>query len=474
MSKQIVIDPVSRIEGHAKITIELGDDNLVKDAHLHITEFRGFEKFCEGRPLTEMPGLTGRICGICPVSHLIASAKAGDSILSVRIPPAAEKLRRLMNLGQILQSHALSFFYLSSPDLILGWESDPAKRNVFGVADAEPELARRGIRLRQFGQMVIEALGGRRIHPAWAVPGGVRSALGEDGRAALQERISEARETLAIALKLFKKMVPKLSEEMALFGNFPTLFMGLVADDGSWEHYGGRLAFMDGQGNVIAEGLDPANYREFIGEAVEPYTYLKFPYYKPLGYPGGIYRVGPLARLNICKRIGTPLADAELEEYRAKLGPVANSSLVYHWSRLIEMLAAVEHIERLLADPDIVGGRLRAGAAVNQLRGVGCSEAPRGTLFHDYEVDEDGLIRKVNLLIATGQNNLAMNKTVAQIAQHYVKGPRIPEGILNRIEAGVRSFDPCLSCSTHAYGKMPLLVELVDSSGQILDKVVRD
>jgi NAD-reducing hydrogenase large subunit len=473
MTQRIVIDPVTRIEGHAKISIFLDDAGRVTDARFHVTEFRGFERMYEGRPLWEMPAITARVCGICPVSHLIASAKAGDQILAVRIPPAAAKLRRFINLAQIIQSHALSFFHLSSPDLLLGMESDPAKRNIFGLIAAEPELARGGIRLRQFGQRIIAALGGQRIHPAWSVPGGVRSPLGDEDKAWVRERLPEARATALAALERFKKLLHDFREEAEVFGNFPTLFLGLVAADGTWEHYDGRLRIVDAEGHTVADGLDPTHYREFLGETVESWSYLKSPYYKPLGYPDGIYRVGPLARLHICDRMGTPLADRELTEFRGMGREALSSSFFYHYARLIEILGAVERIEQMLDDPDLQSENLRARARVNQSEGVGCSEAPRGTLFHHYQVNEDGQIRKVNLLIATGQNNLAMNRTVQQIAQKYIRGPQIPEGVLNRVEAGIRAFDPCLSCSTHAYGQMPLHVRLIGPGGTVLHEVKR-
>ncbi|MBC8094675.1 MAG: Ni/Fe hydrogenase subunit alpha [Akkermansiaceae bacterium] len=474
MPTRIVIDPVTRIEGHAKITIHLDDAGAVTDAKFHVVEFRGFEKFCEGRPLGEMPGITGRICGICPVSHLLASAKAGDAILAVTIPPAADKLRRLMNLGQIIQSHALSFFHLSAPDLLLGFDADPARRNVFGLIAAQPELARSGIRLRQFGQEVIEILGGKKIHPAWAVPGGVRSSLTEEGRKRIIEWLPEVRKTALAALKLFKGLLKTHEAETQIFGNFASLFMGLVAEDGSWEHYGGKLRFVDANGNILADQIDPARYREFIGEATEPASYLKSPFYRQLGYPDGMYRVGPLARLNICKRIGTSIADEELAEFKTYGRGAVTSSFLYHYARLIEIIACLEAIDRTIDDPDLGSDRLRADAGINQLHGVGVSEAPRGTLFHDYEVDENGLIKKVNLLIATGQNNLAMNRTVAQIAKHYIKGgTNVPEPMLNRIEHGIRAFDPCLSCSTHAVGQMPLHIQLVDAAGAVVNEVTR-
>ncbi|MFB2937404.1 Ni/Fe hydrogenase subunit alpha [Aerosakkonemataceae cyanobacterium BLCC-F154] len=474
MSKTVVIDPVTRIEGHAKISIFLDDAGEVDDARFHVVEFRGFEKFCEGRPMAEMAGITARICGICPVSHLLASAKTGDKILSVKIPPAADKLRRMMNLAQITQSHALSFFHLSSPDFLLGWDSDPATRNVFGLIAADAELARKGIRLRQFGQQIIEILGARKIHAAWAVPGGVRSPLSEEGRTWIRDRLPESRSTIEMALNLFKGMLDNLTTEVQAFGNFPSLYMGLVGKNGEWEHYDGHLRFVDSEGNIVADGLSEDNYQDFIGEAVETWSYLKFPYYKPLGYPDGMYRVGPLARLNVCHNIGTPAADKELQEFRDRAGgKAANSSFFYHYARLVEIMAAIDKIEQLVEDPDVVSSRVRADAGVNNLEAVGVSEAPRGTLFHHYQVDENGLIQKVNLIIATGQNNLAMNKTVAQIAKHYIHGNEIPEGMLNRVEAGIRAFDPCLSCSTHAVGQMPLHIELIAANGTVVNEVYR-
>ncbi len=473
MGQRIVIDPVTRIEGHAKITIQLGDDGQIADARFHVAEFRGFERFCVGRPLWEMAGITARVCGICPVSHLIASAKAGDQIMAVTPPPAAVKLRRLMNLAQIAQSHALSFFHLSSPDLILGFDSDPARRNLFGLIGADRDLARGGIRLRRFGQEVIERLGGKKIHPDWSVPGGVRGPLSQEGRAALRDRIPEAKTTVIDALGQLKDLLNRFQEEIAAFGKFPSLFMGLVGHDGTWDHYDGKIRLGDSEGRIVADGLDAQHYADFIGEATQQDSYLKFPYYKPLGYPEGIYRVGPLARLNLCERMPTPLADRELREYRDRFG-TATSSFLYHYARLIEILAGVEGIALAIEDPDVLSDRLRAHAGINRLEGVGVSEAPRGTLFHHYQVDADGLMQRVNLIIATGQNGLAMNRTVKQIAQHYIKGPEIPEGILNRLEAGIRAFDPCLSCSTHAVGMMPLHVRLIGPDGGLLDEAWRD
>ncbi len=473
MFNRIVIDPVTRIEGHAKISLYLDEAGQVADAEFHVVEFRGFEKFCEGRPYSEMPGITQRICGICPVSHLLASARAGDALMAVQIPPAAEKLRRVINLGQIVQSHALSFFHLSAPDLLLGWDSPPAQRNVFGLMKSNIDLTRAGIRLRQFGQEVIQTVGGQKIHPAWAVPGGVRSALCAEGRRKLLAWLPEAFATTSSVLDLFKKILESHQEEVQTFGNFPSLFMGMVTADGSWEHHGGKLRFTDSLGATVADQLDPQCYLEFLGESVQTSSYLKSPYYLPLGLTAGMYRVGPLARLNVCNRMGVPRADAELIRFKQMGRGAVTSSFLYHYARLIEILACLEWLERSLEDPGLVDGDLRADAGINSLRGVGAGEAPRGTLFHDYTVDRNGLLQKVNLLVATGQNNLAMNQTVAQIARHYVHGREVPEPMLNRIEHGIRCYDPCLSCSTHAVGQMPLHLRLIGPGGELLRELTR-
>jgi NAD-reducing hydrogenase large subunit len=470
---RIVIDPVSRIEGHAKISLMLGDDDRVAEARFHVGEFRGFEKFCEGRPFYEMPAITSRVCGICPVSHLITSAKTCDQLLSVHTPSPARKLRRLMALAQFIQSHSLSFFHLSSPDLVLGMESDPAKRNLFGLIDADQGYARGGIRLRGFGQRIIEIMGGQRIHPAGVVPGGMAAPLEEEGRAEMASMVAEARAIALDALERWKRLLDGLREEVEVFGRFPSLYVGLVTAEGDWEYYEGSLSVMDASGMIIAENIVPMDYREHFVERVDTGSYMKPAYYGPRGEAGGVYRVGPLARLNLCRRMGVPLADRELTEYRHRFTTPASSSFLYHHARLIEILASIEHIARLLDDEEILSRRVRAEAHVNRLEAVGVSEAPRGTLFHHYVVDENGLIRRVNLLIATGQNHGAMNRTILQIAQHYVKGREIREGILNRVEAGIRAFDPCLSCSTHAFGQMPLAIELLASDGTVVDRAVR-
>ena len=473
MAREIIIEPVTRIEGHAKISLHLDDAGVVAAANFQVTQIRGFEKFCEGRPFYEMPSLMARICGICPVSHLVASAKACDAILAVRIPPAAVRLRQVLNLAQIVQSHALSFFYLSSPDLLLGMDSDPAQRNIFGVLASHPALARDGIRLRQFGQQIIEWLAGQRVHPRWVVAGGVSDPLPVDRRDRILAAIPEARDIIKRTLQWFKGIQEDFRDEIRTFANFPTLFLGLTGPGGKLEHYDGTLRVVDAAGKIAADDLDPARYQDYIGEAVWPWSYLKFPYYKPLGYPDGIYRVGPLARLNLADDCGTPLAEQELVEFHELGRGAVLSSFYYHYARLIEILFAVERIEQLLNEPETLGKHVRAVAQVNNLEGIGVSEAPRGTLIHHYKVDEQGLIRWANLIIATGHNNLAMNRGVLQVARHFVNGAKLSEGMLNRVEAVIRAFDPCLSCSTHALGRMPLAIRLLAPDGTVVDELRR-
>src|SRR5579872_727186 len=471
--RTIVIDPVTRIEGHSKITLHLDEQGQVEEARFHVTQFRGFEKFCEGRPFSEMPSLMGRICGICPVSHLIASAKACDELLAVKIPPTAEKLRRIFGLAQVVQSHALSLFHLSSPDLLLGMDADPAKSNLFGVLERDPALARDGIALRMFGQQIIERLGGKRIHPAWVVPGGVSNPLSQEDRDAILQTIPEALAIAVRSLSWLKGTMECFRGEIASFGNFPSLFMGTVKEDGGLTFYDGKLRVVDSTGQMVADKLDPKRYFNFLGEKVESWSYLKSAYYKPKGFPAGIYRVGPLARLNVSDRCGTPRADQELAEFHELQRSAVLSSFHYHQARLIEILYCVERLEQLLNDPEILFKHVRAVAKPNAMEGIGAAEAPRGTLFHHYKIDEHGLIRWANLIIATGQNNLAMNRSVLQVAQRYVHGDKITHGMLNRVEAVIRAYDPCLSCSTHAVGQMALQIQLVSGDGTLLDEVKR-
>ena len=475
MPEIISIHPVTRIEGHAKVSIYLNPAGEIESAQFHVVEFRGFEKFCQGRPFYEMPGLMARICGICPVSHVLASSKAGDELLGVAVPEAAGLQRRLVNLAQILQSHALSFFHLSSPDFLLGFDCEPAKRNVFGLIEWDEDLARRGIRLRQFGQRVIELVGGRRIHPAWSVPGGVVQPFSASHREEILSWLPEAGDTVARGLDLMKRILDsgQWQEEIDAIGNFPSLHLGLVNEHGELEFYDGVIRIVDAEGNIVADHLNPRRFHTFLGEASEEWSFMKFPYYKPLGYPGGMYRVGPLARLNCASRLSTPKADRELREFRQRFQGTANSSFAYHLARLIEMQHCVERMGELLEDPALMGTRVRAQAGLNKTEGVGASEAPRGTLFHHYRVDENGLVESANLLIATAQNNLAINRAVEQTARRFVNPRRLTEGMLNRVEHAIRCYDPCLSCSTHALGRMPLEIELRGPDGSLLEVIRR-
>ena len=473
MSQTITIDPVTRLEGHGKITLKTNGNGEVCEAWFSVTQVRGFEKFSEGRPFYEMPTLMARICGICPVSHLIASAKACEAIMAVEIPPTASKLRRALNLAQMIQSHALSFFYLASPDLLLGMDSDMGSRNIFGVAQAHPELAHAGVSLRRFGQHMIELLGRKRIHPGWVVPGGVTQPLDPVKRDEILALVPQAYANVKMALTAYKQIAHRFAEEVQHFANFAGPFMGMVSSDDGLELTDARLRVIDARGIILFDGIEASSFDEYIGEAVEPYSYMKFPYLKPLGYPAGSYRVGPLARLNIATHAGTPLADAELKEFKTLANGPVLGSFHYHHARLIEILYGIETIEQIFSENSILDKHVRATAGVNRLEGAGIAEAPRGTLMHHYKVDDKGLIQWANLVIATGQNNNAMNRGVLQVAQQYVKGDKIPEGALNRVEAVIRTFDPCLSCSTHAFGQMPLVIELLSADGHKLDEVVR-
>ncbi len=470
---KITIDPISRIEGHGKVTVNLNDRGEVTDAHLHVTQFRGFEAFCYGRPYEEMSIITQRICGICPVSHQLASAKAGDAILGHDIPPTAWLLRELLHMGQFIQSHALHFFYLASPDLLLGWDADPAIRNVVGVIGKFPQAATQGVRLRKFGQEIIKALGGKKVHPAFSVPGGVTNPLSESDRQRLLSGFTEAYATCRLGLDLIKGWIQGNLEEVKRFANFDSLYAGLVDEEGHANFYHGQMRIVDSARNILAQ-FPTDDYLEFIGEHVEPWSYMKFPFYKALGYPQGLYRVGPLARVMASDGFSTPKAQAELEEFKRATEGLGGGSLLYHYARLIEALYALERAEELLHDERICHTEVLATGTPRRRQGVGVIEAPRGTLIHHYWVDEKGVMEKANLIVATGHNNLAMNKSVTLVAQEYIHNGEIKEGMLNRIEGAIRCYDPCLSCATHAVGQMPLLVQVRGVDGELLHQLRRN
>ncbi len=478
--RTVTIDPITRVEGHGRVTIQLDEKGNVADAQFHVTQIRGFEKFCEGRPFHEMPSITARICGICPVSHLLASAKACDELLAVRVPETGVKLRRMLNHAQYVQSHALSFFHLSSPDLLMGMDAQPQKRNIFGVIEKHPELARDGVRLRGIGQKIIETLAGKKVHPGWPVPGGVNNALSADRLEQIRGLLPEAFSIINRTLDWYKSVLENFRDEIRTFGNFPSMFLALVTEhehgdhNAMLEHYDGVFRFVDEAGNVVKDHIDPRKYYEHIGEATESFSYLKSPYYLAKGYADGMYRTGPLARLNVIDRAGTPKADREWAEFRALRRGVILSNFHNHYGRLIEILFALERLEQLCNDKAILDPHVRAAAGPNAHEGVGVIEAPRGTVIHHYKINDEGLITWANLIVASGHNNLAMNRSVLQVAKHYVKGSKLSEGMLNRVEAVIRTYDPCLSCSTHAAGRMPLIIEAFDKDGSLVSTLKRD
>lgn len=475
MTQKITIQPVTRIEGHAKITIYVNDDGKVDRAYFHVDQFRGFEKFSEGRPFYEMPIITPRICGICPVSHHLAAAKACDAIISADIPRPAKLLRELMHMGQVIQSHSMHFFELAGPDLILGWDADPKIRNVVGLVEANPELAIKAVKLRKFGQEIIAKLAGRRIHPNYAVPGGVNNTLSVKDRDELLKDIDTMISYIQEGIVLAKDWIEKNKAMVEEFGVFSTGYMGLVSEDDALELYDGKVKLIDKDGNLL-ELFDRSEYLNYIGEHVEDWSYLKFPFYKKLGWPDGVYRVGPLARLNVATKINTPLAQEEFKNFKSiNGGKPVEGSLYYHYARLIEDLYAAERAKELLLDPDILSDDIRIDTGKILPEGVGVIEAPRGTLFHHYWVDEKGTILKANLIVATGHNNWAMSKGVEEVAKRYVDGKNLTEGMLNRVEGLIRCYDPCLSCSTHAVGKMPMVIDIVStSSGEVIGSIKRE
>jgi NAD-reducing hydrogenase large subunit len=472
-TQKITIEPVTRIEGHAKVTIRLDDAGNVEHAYFHVNEFRGFEKFCEGRMVFEMPSITPRICGICPVSHHLAAAKAADDVMGCPPPRPASLLRELMHMGQIIQSHGMHFFELAGPDLILGFDADPAIRNVVGLVQANPGLVLKAVNLRKFGQEIIHTLGGRRIHPTFAIPGGVNKSLKPAERDSILAGLDETIATVQVGIELIKGWNEQNMEDVLKFAVFPSGYLGMVTPQNSLELYDGDIRLIDNQGSQL-EKFNGHNYLDYIAEHVENWSYLKFPYYKKLGWPGGVYRVGPLGRLNTVDQIDTPLANAEHKLFKAlNGGKMVENTLYYHYARLIETLFAAERVQVLLNDPDILSNDIQNTNYNFKGEGVGIIEAPRGTLFHHYWAKENGQLERVNLIVATGNNNWAMSEAVDSVAKTYIKGPDVSEGMLNRVEAAIRAYDPCLSCSTHAVGQMPLEVEYVDLAGQILKTVSR-
>ena len=473
---RIVIEPVSRVEGHGKVTLLADDDNVIREARLHIVEFRGFEKFIQGRPYWDVPVVVQRLCGICPVSHHLAAGKAIDRLVGAEhLTPTAKKLRELVHFGQILQSHALHFFHLASPDLLFGFDSDVAQRNIFGVIEAHPDIAVQGVKLRKYGQEVIRAICGKRIHGTGAVPGGMNKRLTAAERDTLLADIDQIIEWALAAVKLARDYYLTNRPLSVEFGAMPSNYLSLVRPDGALELYDGKLRARDADGELIFDQHSDQGYHEHIEEEVRNWSYMKFPYLTALGSDKGWYRVGPLARVNNCDYIDSPLAEEQRLDYKSHgENGMLHAPLAYHWARMIELLHCGEKIRELLLDPEIRGTDLINRGETRRNVGIGVIEATRGTLFHHYEVDENDLITKANLIVSTTNNNQAMNESIRQVADKYLSGQELTEGLLNNIEVAIRAYDPCLSCATHAVGKMPLRIELRNQAGELLDRLQKD
>ncbi len=470
--KRIVIEPLTRVEGHGKVTLLQGRNRNIEQARLHITEFRGFEKFIQGRPYWELPVLVQRLCGICPVSHHLAAAKATDMIVGAsQLTPTAEKIRRLMHYGQTLQSHALHFFHLCSPDLLFGFDDDLHHRNIVGVIEDSPEIAKQGVLLRKYGQEVIRVTAGKRIHGTGAIPGGVNKSLSREEIQYLQTDIAQMTEWAQGAVELIKKIFHEHYDYHLAFASIESSMMSLVRSDGAFELYHGGMRALDAKGNTIFDHVDYRDYDDYIRESVKDWSYMKFPFITSIGEEDGWYRVGPLARVNNCDFFSTPLAEAERKEFKAIAdGLPVQSTMAYHWARLVELLHCAEAIAELLEDADLAGKDLRTKGELQSF-GTGVIEAPRGTLFHHYEIDEQGIVTKASLIVSTTNNNQAMNESIRKVANQYLDGHRLSEALLNQVEVAIRAYDPCLSCATHAIGKMPMELNLLDVNGGLIDRL---
>lgn len=472
--RRISIDPVTRVEGHGKVTLLMDEDNRIHQARLHIVEFRGFEKFIQGRPYWELPVIVQRLCGICPVSHHLAAAKATDQLVGVdTLTPTAEKIRRLMHRGQMLQSHALHFFHLSSPDLLFGYDDAVSHRNIVGVLADHPDIAKQGVLLRKYGQEVIRITAGKRVHGTAAIPGGVNKRISRDEREYLLKDIDQIIDWGAAAIGLAKRLFVEDIERSRSFAYIDTNMLSLIGANGSLDLYHGGLRATKPDGARVFDHVDYRDYEQHIHEQVKPWSYMKFPFMTALGKDQGSYRVGPLARINNCDFIGTPLAEAARADFRAFAdGGMMQSTLAYHWARMIELLFCAEGIKQLLNDPDLLGDDLVVRGDM-QNKGIGVLEAPRGTLFHHYEIDDNSIVTRANLIVSTTNNNAAMNESIRRVANDIFDGSELTEAMLNSIEVAIRAYDPCLSCATHALGKMPLEVQLVEADGIVREKLYR-
>jgi F420-non-reducing hydrogenase large subunit len=475
MGKKIVIQPVTRLEGHAKVTIQLDDSGNVEDTMVHILELRGFEKFCIGRPVEELPRITTSICGVCPWSHHLASAKACDAVFGVEIPPAGKKLRELCNSIAFTEEHILHFYFLAGADFVMGPDSDYSVRNVIGIAQKFPDIGKKVIRNRHLGAKMLEIISGKSIHPVTAVPGGYSKVLTSEERDKALEMAKEVLEFAKFSMDYAKNNIfPPYIEAVKTLGVIKTGFLGTVTKDGTMDLYDGVLRMMQADGSF--EDFTYDKYTDYIGEHIEPWTYLKFPYMKKAGKlsmdldnPVGVYRTNTLARMNVCDKISTPLAQKELEEFRKEFGRPVQLTLLYNWARLIELLYNAEYAVQLLEDPDITSKEIRIPVKPRAASGIGCTEAPRGTLIHDYETDENGIVTNVNLIVGTTHNNAPINMSVKKAAMDLIKDGKYDQGILNRVEMAIRAYDPCLSCATHNLdGSIAVKLDIVDASGKVV------
>lgn len=474
--KRISIDPVTRLEGHAKIEIFLDDEGEVKNAYFQVPELRGFEKFCEGRPAEEMPRITPRICGVCPGAHHMASSKAVDDLYGVEPPPAGKKLRELFYCAHMIHSHIAHFYALAAPDFVVGPDADTASRNILGVvAKVGLEKGAEVIKHRAYAQEIQEVIGGKATHPVSGVPGGLSKALSEEDRKDIERKAESLVEFSQGSLDLFNEVVLKNQKYVDLIMSdcytMKTYYMGLVDDNDRVNFYEGKVRVVNPDGEEVARfaGLDYLNH---IEEHVESWSYLKFPYLKNVGWKGfvdgndsGVYRVAPLARLNAAAGMATPLAQEAYEQFYSTLGgkPV-HATLANHWARLIELLYASERLLELSRYKDITDPHVRNIPDTRPNEGVGIVEAPRGTLFHHYKTDGKGILQAVNLIVATGNNHAAICMSVKKAAQGLIKGGEVNEGLLNMVEMAFRAYDPCIACATHFLpGKMPMEVKVYDS-----------
>ena len=474
--KKIVIQPVTRLEGHAKITILLNDEGNVDDVKFQVIDLRGFEKFCIGKPVEELPRIVTSICGVCPWSHHLASAKATDAIFGVQIPPAAKKLRELCNSIAFCEEHILHFYFLAGADFVMGPDADPSVRNIIGIAGKVPDIAKKVIRSRWLGAEMLEIVSGKAIHPVTAVPGGFSKPLTEKERDTALPLAEEVLEFAKFSIDFAKNNIfPDYLDVVTSLGVIKTGFLGTVTDDGTLDLYDGKFRMMDAEGKY--EDFKSEDYTDYIEEHIEPWSYLKFPYMKKVGKlsmdldnPVGVYRTNSLARLNVCDKIGTPLAQKELTEYREKFGRPVQLTLLYHWARLIELLYNAEYAVQLLKDPAIISKDIRLPVTPRAARGIGSTEAPRGTLIHDYETDDQGLVTNVNIIVGTTHNNAPINMSIKQAAVDLIKGGEYDQGMINKIEMCYRAYDPCLSCATHNLdGRLAVKIDILDSKGEVID-----